>query len=87
MVAYLGHESCELTGGLFDASAGTIQARVFGTTPGFSNRDLTIEDVRDHLDELLDLDGLVIATDPRDAAATGNDEIVHLLEARPYEPL
>ena len=28
MVAYLSHESCELTGGLFDSSAGTIQARV-----------------------------------------------------------
>ena len=87
MVAYLSHESCELTGGLFDSSAGTIQARVFGTTPGFSSRDLTIEDVRDHLDELLDVDRLVIATDPRDAAETGNDEIVNILEARPYQPL
>jgi NAD(P)-dependent dehydrogenase (short-subunit alcohol dehydrogenase family) len=87
MVGYLGHESCELTGGLFDSSAGTVQARVFGTTPGYSSRDLTIEDVRDHLDELLDLDGLVIATDPRDAGETGNDEIVNILEARPYQPL
>ena len=67
MVAYLGHESCELTGGLFDSSAGTIQPHVFGTTPGFSSRDLTIEDVRDHLDELLDVDNLVIATDPHDS--------------------
>ena len=87
MVAYLSHESCELTGGLFDSSGGTIQARVFGTTPGFSSRGLTIEDVRDHLDELLDIDHLVIATDPRDAEATGNDDIVNLLEARPYQPL
>ena len=87
MVAYLGHESCELTGGLFDSSAGTIQARVFGTTPGYSSRELTIEDVRDHLDELLDIDNLVIATDPRDAGETGNDQIVNILEARPYQPL
>jgi NAD(P)-dependent dehydrogenase (short-subunit alcohol dehydrogenase family) len=87
MFAYLAHESCELTGGLFDSSAGTINARVFGTTPGYSNVELTIEDVRDHLDQLLDIDNLVITTDPRDAGETGAAEVTKLLEAKPYLPL
>ena len=87
MVAYLAHESCELTGGLFDSSAGTVSARLFGSTPGYTNPNLTIEDVRDHVSEILDTDNLVIATDPRDAAKTGNDEVVKILEAKPYQPL
>jgi NAD(P)-dependent dehydrogenase (short-subunit alcohol dehydrogenase family) len=87
MVAYLAHESCELTGGLFDSSAGTVNARLFGTTPGYTNPKLTIEDVRDHLAEILDADNLVIATDPRDAAQTGNAEVAKILEPKPYQPL
>ena len=87
MVAYLSHETCELTGGLFDSAGGTVQARLFGTTPGYTNADLTIEDVRDHIDEILDAARLEIATDPRNAAQTGNNEIAKLLEAKPYQPL
>ena len=87
MFAYLAHESCELTGGLFDSSAGTVNARVFGSTPGFTSRDLTIEDIRDHLDELLDVEHLTIATDPRDAGAAGIAEVVKILEPKPYQPL
>jgi hypothetical protein len=87
MFAYLSHESCELTGGLFDASGGTVQARVFATTPGYSSRELTIEDVRDHLDELLDVDHLVVVTDPRNAGQTGIEEVASILEAKPYHPL
>ncbi len=87
MVAFLAHRSCELTGGLFDSSGGTVTARLFGTTPGYSNPELTVEDVRDHLAEILDASQLVIATDPRDPAATGNDEVVKILEPKPYQPL
>jgi NAD(P)-dependent dehydrogenase (short-subunit alcohol dehydrogenase family) len=87
MVAYLAHESCELTGGLFDSAGGTVQARLFGTTAGYSNPGLSIEDVHGHLDEILDPGQLVIMTDPRDAAQTGNAEIAKLMEAKPYQPL
>jgi NAD(P)-dependent dehydrogenase (short-subunit alcohol dehydrogenase family) len=87
MVAYLSHESCELSGGLFDSSAGTVEARLFGTTPGYSNPKLTIEDVRDHLDEILDSDKLTIANDPRDVSQSGIDEVVHLMTANPYQAL
>jgi NAD(P)-dependent dehydrogenase (short-subunit alcohol dehydrogenase family) len=87
MVAYLAHESNELTGGLFDAAGGRVVARLFGTTPGYTNPDLTMEDVRDHLDEILDVSGLTIVTDPRDAASTGSAAVVKILEAKPYQPL
>jgi NAD(P)-dependent dehydrogenase (short-subunit alcohol dehydrogenase family) len=87
MFGYLAHESCELTGGLFDSSAGTVQARAFGTTAGYTDRNLTIEGVRDHLDEILDFDDLVIATDPRDAGAAGIAEITKIMEAKPYRPI
>jgi NAD(P)-dependent dehydrogenase (short-subunit alcohol dehydrogenase family) len=87
MVAYLAHQSCELTGGLFDAAGGNVATRIFGTTTGYSNPDLTIEDVRNHLAEITDTDGLVVVTDPRDARQTGNNEVVKILEAKPYQPL
>jgi len=87
MVAYLAHESCELTGGLFDAAGGRVVARLFGTTPGYSNPTLTIEDVRDHLDEILDAENLKVVTDPRDAAQTGSAAVVKILEPKPYQPL
>ena len=87
MVAYLAHESCELTGGLFDSAAGTVATRLFGTTAGYTNPDLTLEDVRDHLAEIIDADQLIIATDPHEAAKTGNNEVVNILEAKPYQPL
>ena len=87
MFAYLAHESCELTGGLFESSAGTVASRVFGATPGFTSPTLTIEDVRDHLDEILDTEHLAVVSDPRDAGQTGVAEVAKILVARPYEPL
>jgi NAD(P)-dependent dehydrogenase (short-subunit alcohol dehydrogenase family) len=87
MVAYLAHETCELTGGLFDSSAGTVSARVFATTPGYTNRELAVEDIRDHLDELLDIGNLTVVTDPRDADRTGIAEITKIMEPRPYQAL
>lgn len=41
-------------GGPFESSAGTVASDIFGITPGFTSPTLTMEDVRDHLDEILD---------------------------------
>ena len=87
IVAYLGHESNELTGGLFDSSAGTVATRLFGVTTGYSSATLTMEDVRDHLDTLLDAESFTTVTDPRDAAQTGNAEVTKILSPKPYQPL
>jgi NAD(P)-dependent dehydrogenase (short-subunit alcohol dehydrogenase family) len=54
VVAYLCHDSCELSGEVLSAGGGRV-ARVFiGVTRGYLNGDLTAEDVRDHLTEIFD---------------------------------
>jgi NAD(P)-dependent dehydrogenase (short-subunit alcohol dehydrogenase family) len=87
MFAFLAHESCDLTGGLFDSSAGTVQARAFGVTGGYTDQQLTIEGVRDHLDEILDFAGMTIATDPRDSSAMAIAEITKIMERKPYKEI
>lgn len=85
--AYLAHEDCQVTGALLDATAGTVAARLFGSTEGYQNPGLTIEDVRDNLNTVFDLDAFSITTDPRNPAETGNDELVGFMEAKPYRQL
>ncbi|MEV4525671.1 SDR family NAD(P)-dependent oxidoreductase [Streptosporangium sp. NPDC049304] len=54
VVAYLCHNSCELSGEVLSAGAGRV-ARVFvGMTRGYVNDSLSAEDVRDHLTEIFD---------------------------------
>ncbi|GAA0845533.1 SDR family NAD(P)-dependent oxidoreductase [Streptosporangium amethystogenes subsp. fukuiense] len=54
VVAYLCHDSCELSGEVLSAGAGRV-ARVFvGMTRGYVNGSLSAEDVRDHLAEVFD---------------------------------
>ena len=45
-VAYLAHESCELSGANLEAGAGNVGIRVFGQTAGYTDTDLTVEKVR-----------------------------------------
>ncbi|MEV0589949.1 SDR family NAD(P)-dependent oxidoreductase [Nonomuraea cavernae] len=53
-VAFLCHESCELSGEVLSAGGGRV-ARVFvGVTRGYLNGELTAEDIRDHLPEIFD---------------------------------
>jgi NAD(P)-dependent dehydrogenase (short-subunit alcohol dehydrogenase family) len=67
-VAWLCHEDCPVAGEIIAASAGRV-ARVFiGETPGFAKLDLTIEDVAEHFDEIMDVSGYVI---PADIAESG----------------
>ncbi|MFF5109195.1 SDR family NAD(P)-dependent oxidoreductase [Streptosporangium sp. NPDC000509] len=54
VVAYLCHDSCELSGEVLSAGAGRV-ARVFvGMTRGYVDDSLSAEDVRDHLTEIFD---------------------------------
>jgi NAD(P)-dependent dehydrogenase (short-subunit alcohol dehydrogenase family) len=66
-VAWLCHEDCPVAGEIIAASGGRV-ARVFvGETPGFAKLDLTIEDVAEHFDEIMDVSGYVIPADIADA--------------------
>ncbi len=54
VVAFLCHDSCELSGEILSAGGGRA-ARVFiGVTRGYLNDELSAEDVRDHLAEIFD---------------------------------
>lgn len=63
LVAYLVSEACQLTHELFSVGGGRY-ARVFvGLTPGwFKGKEgvASPEDVRDHLDQIMDTDGYII---------------------------
>jgi NAD(P)-dependent dehydrogenase (short-subunit alcohol dehydrogenase family) len=61
--AFLVHESCPVSGHAFAVGAGRV-ARIFiGETTGYVNREMTVEDVADHLGVILDEDGYHVPAD------------------------
>ncbi len=62
VVAYLCHESCELQGEVLAAAAGRVARCFVGVTPGYTNRNLTPEDVAENLDQILAEDGYTVPT-------------------------
>ncbi|MGE0307884.1 MAG: SDR family NAD(P)-dependent oxidoreductase, partial [Acidimicrobiia bacterium] len=60
VVAYLAHESCQLSGEVISVGAGRV-ARVFvGVTKGYLTDDLDAETIAEHLDQVMDADGYVV---------------------------
>jgi NAD(P)-dependent dehydrogenase (short-subunit alcohol dehydrogenase family) len=52
VVTYLAHESCDVSGEVYSVGGGRV-ARVFiGVTPGYVNKDLTAEQVAEHLTQI-----------------------------------
>jgi NAD(P)-dependent dehydrogenase (short-subunit alcohol dehydrogenase family) len=86
VIAYLAHESCEITGGLLHVGGGDVSARLIGATAGIKNAKLTIEDVRDNLSTIFDETTMTVVTDPRNPAETGSNPVASLLVAKPYQP-
>jgi NAD(P)-dependent dehydrogenase (short-subunit alcohol dehydrogenase family) len=60
LVAWLAHEDCPVSGNVYSAGGGRVARFFVGLTPGYTNPSLTIEDVRDHFDEIDDPEGYVI---------------------------
>ena len=56
------HEDCPVTGEVYSAAGGRIARFFIGLTPGYYNPDLTLEDVRDHFDEIRREDGYSVPT-------------------------
>jgi NAD(P)-dependent dehydrogenase (short-subunit alcohol dehydrogenase family) len=72
VVAWLASEECPVSGEIYSVGGGRV-ARVFlGVTPGYFNRDLTLEDVRDNFDQIRSQEGYVV---PNNA----NEELALLL--------
>lgn len=74
VVAFLAHEDCPVTGEIYTAGAGGVARFFVARTRGYYAPDLSIEDVRDHLDEIRD------ETEYSTPGHSG-EEIAQLLEA------
>jgi len=73
IVAYLAHEECPVTGEVYSAAGGRIARFFIGLTPGYYNPALTVEDVRDHFEQIRDEAGYFV---PR----SNSDELSLLLK-------
>jgi NAD(P)-dependent dehydrogenase (short-subunit alcohol dehydrogenase family) len=69
VVAWLVHEDCPVTGEIYSAAGGRIARMFIGLTEGYYNPKLTLEDVRDHFDEIRDESGYIVPSGPGDEFA------------------
>jgi NAD(P)-dependent dehydrogenase (short-subunit alcohol dehydrogenase family) len=74
IVAYLSHESCEVTGEIYSVGGGHLSRVFIGVTPGYTNKSMTVEDVRDHLAEIRNEEGYSVP-------ANLNEEMMLTLKA------
>jgi len=63
VVAWLCHESCEVSGEVFSAGGGRVSRVVIGETAGYTSRSLTIEDVAARSAQIMDAANLEIPAD------------------------
>ncbi|MCX5243333.1 SDR family NAD(P)-dependent oxidoreductase [Streptomyces prunicolor] len=63
-VAYLAHEDCPVSGEMYTVGAGHVSRFFVGRTDGYFNPALSMEDVRDHFDEIRDETGYTVPRDP-----------------------
>lgn len=66
VAAFLTHEDCPVSGEIYTVGAGHVARFFIGRTRGFSSPALSIEDVRDHLDEIRDEAGYTVPRGPAD---------------------
>lgn len=79
-VAYLGHEACEVNGLDIEVAAGMTRYRFFAETPGYFNRDVTLEDVRDNFGTVLDTSDHKLVAEPLD------NPMSEIIQRKPYVP-
>ncbi len=66
IVAWLVHEDCPVTGEIYSAAGGRIARMFIGLTEGYYNPALTLEDVRDHFEQIRSEDGYIVPAGPGD---------------------
>jgi NAD(P)-dependent dehydrogenase (short-subunit alcohol dehydrogenase family) len=54
VMAWLVHEDVPVTGEIYSVGGGRVARFFIGMTQGYYNRELTVEDVRDHFDQVRD---------------------------------
>jgi len=66
IVAWLAHEDVPVTGEIYTVGGGRVARFFIGMTPGYYNPKLTLEDVRDHFDQIRDEAGYTVPSGPGD---------------------
>jgi NAD(P)-dependent dehydrogenase (short-subunit alcohol dehydrogenase family) len=66
VVAFLTHQDCPVSGEIYTVGAGHVARFFIGRTKGFYSPALSIEDVRDHLEEIRDEAGYTVPAGPAD---------------------
>jgi NAD(P)-dependent dehydrogenase (short-subunit alcohol dehydrogenase family) len=80
VVAFRSHEDCHVTGGHFDSGGGATSFRHPSEIEGYANPDLTLEDVRDNFDRIVDMTTSTIVPNPTD------HPVAHAIQSKPYQP-
>jgi NAD(P)-dependent dehydrogenase (short-subunit alcohol dehydrogenase family) len=66
VVAFLAHQDCPVSGEIYTVGAGHVARFFIGRTKGFCDPGLSIEGVRDHLDEIRNTAEFTIPRGPAD---------------------
>jgi hypothetical protein len=66
VAAFLTHADCPVSGEVYTVGAGHVARFFIGRTKGFYRPGLSVEDVRDHLDEIRDEGGYTVPRGPAD---------------------
>lgn len=64
IVGWLVHEDCPVTGEIYTVGGGRVARFFIGMTHGYYNPKLTLEDVRDHFEEIRDEKGYTVPANP-----------------------
>lgn len=66
IVAWLSHEACPVSGEIYGAGGGRVSRIFVARTPGYTNPDMTIEDVRDQFEVIRNEDGYSVPSSIRE---------------------
>jgi len=80
LIAVLAHPDCSASGRYFESAAGRTVLRCWSESRGYINPELTPEDLRDHLDEVMDMTDHVLVADPLE------NEYSNIIDRKPYQP-
>jgi NAD(P)-dependent dehydrogenase (short-subunit alcohol dehydrogenase family) len=69
VAAFLTHRECPVSGEIYTVGGGHVARFFIGRTRGFHRPGLSVEDVRDHLDEIRDEAGYTVPGGPADEMA------------------
>ncbi len=63
-VVFLSHEECPVNGEVYSVAGGVVARYFLGLTPGWYGEGHSVEDVRDHFEEIRDETGYIVPEDP-----------------------